>query len=196
MRFARPHRLHHLQRLERLQRGFTLIELLIVVIILAILAAIVIPQFSSTTGDAKESALDANLSTMRSAIELYRVQHNNNYPGVAATGVVATCTGTKGAATGGAQAVIDQLIMASDANGNTCTGADTNYRFGPYLRGAVASEPVSGKGTVAGEIIVSTTGSPLAPAAATGGWAYDSKSGQIVANSNALDIKGKVLSSH
>jgi type II secretion system protein G len=186
MRFAHSH---------RLQRGFTLIELLIVVIILAILAAIVIPQFSSTTGDAKESALDSNLATMRSAIELYKVQHQNNYPGVAASGTAPTCT-TKGATAAGAQAFIDQLTLASDANGNTCTVADTNYRFGPYLRGAVASEPVSGKGTVAADIVVTASGAAIAPAAATGGWAYDSKSGQIVANSNALDVKGKALSTH
>ena len=31
--------------------GFTLVELLIVVIILAVLAAIVVPQFSSSTGE-------------------------------------------------------------------------------------------------------------------------------------------------
>ena len=46
-------------------KGFTLVELLIVVIILAILAAIVVPQFSSSTTDAKESALDANLGGSR-----------------------------------------------------------------------------------------------------------------------------------
>ena len=68
------------------QRGFTLVELLIVVIILAILAAIVIPQFSSSTTDANEAALDSNLNALRSAIELYKAQHNGVYPGaVAAT---------------------------------------------------------------------------------------------------------------
>lgn len=187
MRFAHP---------VRHQRGFTLIELLIVVIILAILAAIVVPQFASTTGDAKESALDANLSTMRSAIELYKVQHQNNYPGVAASGTATTCAGTAGSKVAGAQAVIDQLIMASDANGNTCTAADTSYRFGPYLRGAVAVEPISGKGTAAADIVVTTSGTPAVPTAATGGWAYDSKTGQLFANSNALDVKGKALSTH
>lgn len=180
----------------RLQRGFTLIELLIVVIILAILAAIVIPQFASTTGDAKEGALDANLSTMRSAIELYKVQHQNNYPGVAASGTAPTCTGTKGATAAGAQAVIDQLTLASDANGNTCTGADTNYRFGPYFRGALPADSITGKGAAVGDIVVTTAGTPLAPTAATGGWAFDSKSGQLVMNSNALDIKGKAYSTH
>ena len=34
-------------------KGFTLVELLIVVIILAILAAVVFPQFSASTNDAK-----------------------------------------------------------------------------------------------------------------------------------------------
>ena len=66
-------------------QGFTLIELLIVVIIIAILAAIAIPQFANTSNDAQSSALSANLSTMRSAIELYRVQHKNVYPSIAAS---------------------------------------------------------------------------------------------------------------
>lgn len=186
----------HFALTRRRSRGFTLIELLIVVIILAILAAIVIPQFASTTGDAKEGALDANLSTMRSAIELYKVQHQNNYPGIAASGTAPTCTGNKGATAAGPQAFIDQLTLASDANGNTCSAADTSYRFGPYFRGAVPAEAITGKGAVAAEIAISTTGTALAPAASTGGWAFDSKSGQLVMNSNALDIKGKAYSTH
>ena len=180
------------------QRGFTLIELLIVVIILAILAAIVIPQFSSSTSDAREGALDANLSTMRSAIEMYKVQHKNFYPGNAATGVAATCT-TKGATAAGSQAVIDQLTMASDANGNTCSIADPiNYSFGPYLRGAIPAEPIYNKGSVAAEIEITATGAKLDPATSvvTGGWAYDSKSGQLIINSGAPDSKAKKYSSH
>ena len=47
-----------------------------------------------------------------------------------------------------------------------------------------------------GEIVVTSTGAPIAPAAATGGWAYDTKSGQIVMNSNANDSKSKAFSAH
>jgi len=41
--------------MKRNSRGFTLVEILIVVIILGILAAIVIPQFSSASNDARRS---------------------------------------------------------------------------------------------------------------------------------------------
>jgi prepilin-type N-terminal cleavage/methylation domain-containing protein len=66
---------------RRGQAGFTLIEMLIVIILLGILAAIIIPQVSVTTDDAKLSALKSDLTSMRNAIELYYVQHNNVYPG-------------------------------------------------------------------------------------------------------------------
>lgn len=68
--------MNHFQSLNRnIQQGFTLVELLIVVIILAILAAIVVPQFSAATDDAKLSALDTTLANMRSSIDLYYQQH-------------------------------------------------------------------------------------------------------------------------
>ena len=61
--------------------GFTLVEILIVVVILGILAAIVIPQFTEASTEAKTSSLCTDLQTMRSQIELYKVQHNDDMPG-------------------------------------------------------------------------------------------------------------------
>ena len=61
-------------------KGFTLVEILIVVVILGILAAIVVPQFTEASNDAKESALSSDLQTVRSQLELYKIQHNGGYP--------------------------------------------------------------------------------------------------------------------
>ncbi len=181
------------------QRGFTLVELLIVVIIMAILAAIVIPQFSSATTDTKEAALDSNLAGLRNAIELYKAQHSA-YPGDVTSGSGGTCntTGTAGnGAADSAQALIDQLLAYSSATGTTCTVGDTTtYKYGPYLRKALPNDAITGKGAVVGDIVVTAAGTPIAPAAATGGWAYDTKSGQIVMNSNATDAKGAAYSTH
>ena len=65
--------------------GFTLVEILIVVVILGILAAIVIPQFTQASTEARESSLVSNLQTIRSQIELYKIQHNDNPPTDATT---------------------------------------------------------------------------------------------------------------
>jgi prepilin-type N-terminal cleavage/methylation domain-containing protein len=181
-----------------LQRGFTLVELLIVVIILAILAAIVIPQFSSATADTKEAALDSNLAGLRNAIELYKAQHAT-YPGAVAANAGGTCGGAKGSAAADAKAFMDQLLHYSDAAGNTCTvntDASTTYKYGPYLRKGIPNDAITGKGSLASEIDMKATGAVLTPSAATGGWAYDNKTGQIVANSNANDSKGQPFSSH
>jgi general secretion pathway protein G len=177
------------------QRAFTLVELLIVVIILAILAAIIVPQFSSATVDAQETALDANLSGLRAAIELYNAQHTTGYPGAVATTVGCATPGTGAINTN--QAFMDHLLLYSDVTGKTCTLGDaTTYKFGPYLRKGIPADPIYKKGSVVAEIVVTSAGTALAPAAATGGWAYDTRSGQIVLNSNANDSKGKAYSTH
>jgi type II secretion system protein G len=64
----------------RNRKGFTLVEILIVVVILGILAAIVIPQFTNASEDAKDSAAKSQLQTIRNQIELYRVKHNGVTP--------------------------------------------------------------------------------------------------------------------
>ncbi|KKK98187.1 hypothetical protein LCGC14_2645260 [marine sediment metagenome] len=82
-------------------KGFTLVEILIVVIILGILAAIVIPQFTEASNNARESSLVSDLQTVRSQLELYKVQHLDAYP-AAATFVtqLTTKTTSAGAANG------------------------------------------------------------------------------------------------
>ncbi len=60
--------------------GFTLVEILIVVIILGILAAIVIPQFTNASEDARRNSLTSQLQTLRSQVELFKLQHRDRYP--------------------------------------------------------------------------------------------------------------------
>ncbi len=67
------------------QRGFTLVEILIVVVILGILAAIVVPQFTSASTDAKRAALAAQLQTIRKQIQLYSVHHDGALPVITGT---------------------------------------------------------------------------------------------------------------
>jgi general secretion pathway protein G len=163
-------------------QGFTLVELLIVVIILAILAAIVVPQFASSTDDAKISALDSTLSNLRSAIDLYYQQHGE-YPGI--NTAVSTCTATKGTGTGvtGAQAAtafLEQLSMYTDGDGKACSKSDATYKFGPYLKkGTLPDNPITSNNALlvidAGDLTMAGTN----PAA---GWKYDVKTGKFIAD--------------
>lgn len=69
----------------RNNKGFTLVEILIVVVILGILAAIVVPQFTSASSEAVKGALQSQIQTITSQVELYRVNNNGEYPFEAAT---------------------------------------------------------------------------------------------------------------
>ncbi|MGI6273491.1 MAG: type II secretion system protein [Anaerohalosphaeraceae bacterium] len=75
-----------IRRGERAKKAFTLVEILIVVVILGILAAIVIPQFSEASSEARLETLRGNLQTVRSQIQLYKVQHDDLLPGQAVIG--------------------------------------------------------------------------------------------------------------
>lgn len=164
--------------------GFTLVELLIVVIILAVLAAVALPQFSSSTTDAQNAAIQNNLATVRSAIELYKAQHNGIYPGASAsTGGTCPTGATSGANSAGSSgAFTDQLNYPSNASGQTCTSlagdSAAGFKYGPYLRKGIPAEATSGVST----ITVTTTGAPIT--ASGNGWAYDTVSGQFISENN------------
>ena len=137
--------------------GFTLIEILIVVVIMAVLAATIIPQFSTSATDAKNSTLEFNLQTMRSQIELYKLHHNGLVPTLAS-------------------ATLAQLTSSTDANGNVGAAGPT-FPYGPYILGQIPNEPFSGVNTV-----TATATFPPTAATAAGGWFYDTTTGQIAAN--------------
>jgi general secretion pathway protein G len=100
-------------RSARSRKGFTLVEILIVVIILGILAAIVIPQFTNASTDARQSNMASQDQTIKSQISLYSLQHNDTYPTLAN--------------------LWTDLTSISDVNGNIppATGATP---LGPYLQ--------------------------------------------------------------
>jgi type II secretory pathway pseudopilin PulG len=94
-----------------------LIEVLIVVVIMAVLAATIIPQFSSSTKDAKESSLSFNLHSMRSQIELYKAHHLGKAPS------------DLGDATDG---WLPQLTSRTNVGGTIGTD-EADYPYGPYF---------------------------------------------------------------
>jgi len=59
--------------------AFTLVEIMVVVMVIGILAAIIVPQISGSTAEAKVSAAKANISELESAIERFNV-HMDRYP--------------------------------------------------------------------------------------------------------------------
>ena len=153
------------------REGFTLVELLIVVIILAILAAIVVPQFATSTDDAKDAALDSTLANVRDVLDLYFAQHGE-YPAALRDG---------GSSANTEAAFISQLSLYTDADGGSTDIKDAAHPYGPYLKlPQVPKEPMSNLRTIA--LINTGSLNMTADAGDPGGWKYDSLAGKIIVN--------------
>ncbi|HEX7009247.1 MAG TPA: prepilin-type N-terminal cleavage/methylation domain-containing protein [Phycisphaeraceae bacterium] len=150
----------------RARRGFSLIELVIVVVIIGIIGAIAIPRMSRGAAGAADSALKANLSVLRNAIDLYAAEHGGTFPK--------------------ADTIEAQLTQYSNAAGATQATKDTatGFIYGPYLR-SIPPLPVNcpRKGA---------TG--VAAADNTGiGWIYNENTGEIHANTTTEKDDNGVL---
>jgi general secretion pathway protein G len=155
------------------RKGFTLIEILIVVIILGILAAIVIPQFTNASKEAKQSSLVTQVQSMRSQIALFKLQHNDYLPGSTTLGTGAFDNDT----------FWSQMTEYSSVTGDFVVGGakDTTYAFGPYMQ-SVPKNPLCPDPLLASVVTVAgaiTAGVP-ANASATCGFIYDYGSGANV----------------
>lgn len=91
------------------KKGFTLVEILIVVIILGILAAIVIPQFTSASQNARTNSLETQLKTLKTQVQLFELEHGGVKPKLSSNW--------------------DDFTQRTNAAGNVETDGD----FGPYM---------------------------------------------------------------
>lgn len=65
---------------HRTRGAFTLIEILVVVVILGILSAIVVPQFSSASDEAKMESTAVQLQKLRNTLAVYYVRNSSRFP--------------------------------------------------------------------------------------------------------------------
>ena len=146
---------------------------MIVVVIIGIIGAIAIPRMSRGAAGAADSALTANLSVLRGAIDLYAAEHTGKFPTVAN--------------------IANQLTQFTDSAGNTNAKKTAVFIYGPYLR-TVPGLPVDGQGAGAGQ----KGDNGIADAPKTGvGWLYNETTGAIYASTlMAKDDTGKFYNAY
>jgi len=83
-------------------------------------------EFAEVSHEALVSSLKSDLQTIRSQLMLYKVQHNDRYPG---------------------RHLADQMTMWTDVDGNTQDRRTDSFRYGPYLQ-SIPANPISGDNSV------------------------------------------------
>ncbi len=160
------------------KRGFTLVEILIVVVILGILAAIVIPQFTQASTEAKTNSLASDLQSLRSQIELYKVQHNDNPPEAAR--------------------FIAQMTQTSDIAGTPSgtkqrnpTSSTDGIDYGPYLERVPINPFNELKDSTDGtQGSVTPVSAKQTPGTDTASWQYNEATGEIWADNSGATTQG------
>ena len=138
----------------RRRGGFSLVELVIVVTIIGILASIAVPRMSSVANRATENALQATLTNVRKAIDLYFAEHDS-YPGY-----------DPGTTTPNDDEFVNQLLMYSNALGETQATYGYPFIFGPYIRSPFPKNPFNGLA----KVHVKATPADADPADGSVGW--------------------------
>jgi general secretion pathway protein G len=118
--------------------------------------------------EARTSNLKTNLQTVRSQMLLYKVQHNEQYPGSSKDPSL----------------FAKQMTMYTDISGQTAdrpapsTNIDSLHPFGPYLQ-KVPENSFSGKSTV---VVVEGATTAFSPPREDGGWWLNATTGEFRAN--------------
>ncbi len=159
------------------RRAFTLVEILIVVTILGILAAIVLPTLQGQTASARESSAKDSLSTMRTQIEFYKMEHDGVPPGYA-----------NGSPVG------EMLLEFQFTATTTVTGAVSPSKSpvspfvnGPYVR-KLPENPYNNLSNIA--YVAEVTAFSAAVDGTSSGWLYKKETGEFKINWTGSDSEG------
>ena len=158
-------------------KAFTLVEVMIVIALLGILAAVILPTMYGHTISARESAVKDCLMTMRTQIQLYKMEHNGIPPGyVNGIGV-------------------SSLMLEPQLTGTTAvTGqASTNkvptalFPYGPYIK-RLPENPFNHRKDIS--YVNVATAFADAVDGTTCGWLYKRETAEFVINLTGKDSKG------
>lgn len=160
-------------------KAFSLVEILIVVCILGILAAIVAPNYTNATTQAKEAAAKKSLQILRTSIQRYAIQHNEIPPGYA--------NGDAGSIPLGAYMVL-QFTYPTNIMGQWSSSKSAEFCYGPYMN-KFPTNPFNNKSDVFAfkDIPVSDE---WTPANSTYGWLYVPQTKTMRINTFGTDSAG------
>ena len=136
---------------------FTVINAMILAVVIAIIGAVAIPLLEMASGNAKSTAVLQNLRTLRSQIELYKLEHGGEPPMLY-------------------QGTFPQLIRPTNTQGIP-GDPGAKYPYGPYLQSGLPVNPFTGS-----SIVTLTDTFPPKEPSGNGGWLYHQQTGRIAAD--------------
>ena len=162
---------------EMRKKAFTLVELILVVAILGILAALVVPTLQGHIATARQSAAKDSLSTMRTQIELYKLQHDGIPPGYAdGSPVTAAMLELQFTATTTKTGAVSPSTVPADP-----------YIYGPYVK-KLPENPFNDLSNIA--YVAEATAFSEAVDGTSSGWLYKKETAEFGLNWTGTDSKG------
>ncbi|MHC4642177.1 MAG: type IV pilin protein [Planctomycetota bacterium] len=161
-------------------KAFTLYEVVVVVVLLGILAAILVPTLQGHTMSARESAVKDCLMTMRTQIQLYKMEHDGFLPGY---------VNGAGAPTATLQLqFIGTTTVLGLASPSKVPSAP--FIYGPYVM-KLPENPFNNRTDI--KYVPEGTDFSFAVNSSTSGWLYKKETGEFVINWHGTDSKGEYI---
>lgn len=158
-------------------KAFTLVEVVIVISLLGILVAIIVPTLQGHTTSARESAVKDCLMTMRTQIQLYKLEHNGVPPGYVNGSPASTSTLEK------------QFIGTTIVTGfaSLSTVPTDPFLYGPYVK-KLPVNPFNNLSNIAYVDLATSFADEVD--GTTSGWLYKKETAEFVINWPETDSEG------
>lgn len=162
-------------------RRFGVVELIVAAVVLAGLALLTAPRWGNAAEPPAKPEIRLQLEILRNAIERYAYDHGA-WPAERSDGVHPAET---------YEAFLAQLTQCTDRAGAVGPCGE-RFCFGPYLDELLPACPLAPDGAAVRVHVVADGAAPaFAPEAQACHWVYCPRTGQIAANTDAVDSAGR-----